>query len=257
MRMLMLGLKQARYDNRAFWRNPPAAFFTFVFPLMFLVIFNVVFQSNAIEVPGGKVDTSTFYVPGITALSVISACYTNMAMGIVFARDQGLLKRVRGTPLPPASFILGRVLQATWAAILLVVIILVFGVVFYSVDVPTDKLPAFIVTLVVGAACFSALGLAMSCLVPNADAAPAIVQASILPLLFISNVFIPTSSAPAWLTTFASIFPVARFADGLHAAFNPFVTGNGFEAMDLLVMAIWGVVAAFVAARFFVWEQKR
>ncbi|HLF75860.1 MAG TPA: ABC transporter permease [Dehalococcoidia bacterium] len=257
MKTVTLALKQARFDNRAFWRNPAAAFFTFVFPLMFLVIFNVVFQSNDIEVPGGTVDTSTFYVPGITALSVISACYTNIAMGIVFSRDEGLLKRVRGTPLPPLSFILGRIIQATWVAILLVVIILAFGVVFYSVDVQSEKLPAFIVTLVFGAVCFSALGLAVSSLVPNADAAPAIIQASVLPLLFISNVFIPTSQAPGWLTDFASIFPVAHFAGALHTAFNPFESGNGFEAMDLLVMAIWGVGAAVVAARFFVWEPKR
>jgi ABC-2 type transport system permease protein len=224
---------------------------------MFLFIFNTVLERNDIKVPGGTVNTSTFYVPGITALSVISACYTNIAMGIVFSRDQGLLKRIRGTPLPPFSFILGRIIQATWVAILLVVIILGFGVVLYSVDIQTYKLPAFVLTLVVGAVCFSALGLAMSCVVPNADAAPAVIQASILPLLFISNVFIPTSTAPEWLTTFASIFPVARFAEALHAAFNPFEPGNGFEAMDLLVMAIWGVGAAVVAARFFVWEQKR
>jgi ABC-2 type transport system permease protein len=257
MRTLSLALRQARYDNRSFWRNPPAAFFTFVFPLMFLVIFNLVFESNDIDVPGGTVSTSTFYVPAITALSVISACYTNIAMGIVFSRDEGVLKRLRGTPLPPASFIIGRILQATWVALLLVVIILAFGVVFYSVDVSSEKLPAFIVALLVGAACFSALGLAVSSLVPNADAAPAVINGSILPLMFISNVFIPTANAPGWLTTLASAFPVARFAEALHAAFNPFESGSGFETVDLLVMAAWGVGAAIVAARFFVWEPKR
>jgi ABC-2 type transport system permease protein len=257
MKVLTLALQQARYDNRAFWRNPPAAFFTFVFPLMFLVIFNLVFQSNEIEVPGGTVDTSTFYVPGITALSVISACYTNIAMSIVFSRDQGLLKRVRGTPLPPASYLLGRVLQATGVAVLLVVIILAFGVVLYSVDVQTEKLPAFVLALIVGAACFTALGLGVSSFIPNADAAPAVINASILPLLFISDVFIPMSDAPGWLTDFASLFPVSHFAQALHLAFNPFEEGSGFAAKHLLVMAAWGVAGLIVAARYFRWEPRK
>jgi ABC-2 type transport system permease protein len=253
MRTLVFALSQARFDNRVFWRNPAAAFFTFVFPLMFLVIFNLVFQSDDIEVPGGTIDTSTFYVPGITALSVISACYTNIAMGIAYSRDEGLLKRVRGTPLPPISFLLGRVLQATGVSILLVVIILAFGVLLYDVEVQTQKLPAFVVTLIVGAACFTALGLAISGFIPNAEAGPAIVNASLLPLLFISNVFIPLSDAPSWLLDFASLFPVSHFAGALHTAFNPFEPGSGFALKDLLVMAVWGAFGLAVAVRYFRW----
>jgi ABC-2 type transport system permease protein len=257
VRTLKLTLIQARYDNRAFWRNPASAFFTFVFPLMFLFIFNLVFESSDIEVPGGKVDTSTFYVPGITALSVISACYTNIAMGLVITRDSGVLKRIHGTPLPAVSFIGGRVLQATWAAILLVVIIVGAGVALYGVELDAAKVPALILTLVVGAGCFTALGLAMSALVPNQDAAPAMVQASVLPLMFISDVFIPTSNAPGWLTDFASLFPIARFAGALHAVFNPFNTGNGIEVGDLAVMLVWGVIGAVFAARYFAWEPRK
>ena len=257
MNAVVLTLRQSRYENRAFWRNPAAAFFTFVFPFMFLVIFNVVFGDSEIEVKGGSVDTSTFYVPAILALSVISACYTNVAMLIAFSRDAGVLKRVRGTPLPAVAFLLGRILQATSVALLLVLIVIGAGVVFYGVDAPTDRLPALVVTLLVGAAAFCALGLAISALIPNADAAPAVVNASVLPMLFISNVFIPTESAPAWLNDFASLFPVVHFAGALHTAFSPFTTGAGFEVKGLIVMALWGLLGLALSVRYFSWEPRR
>ena len=257
MGVLTLGLRQARFDLRAFWRNPAAAFFTFVFPLMFLVIFNSVFGNGDIQVPGGTVDTSTFYVPAILAFSVISATYTNIAMGIVYSRDQGILKRVRGTPLPPASFMIGRILQAIGITLLLVVIVVFAGVVFYGVELDGAKVPALIVTLVVGAACFCALGLAITGFVPNADAAPAVVNASILPLLFVSNVFIPTEQAPEWMTSFASVFPVKHFAESLLSVFSPFETGSGFELKSLAVMIAWGVLGMALAVRYFSWEPRR
>src|SRR6185295_13214248 len=99
MRTLTLAFKQAKFDNRVFWRNPAAPFFTFVFPIMFLVVFNLAFDGD-VDVEGGKVKAATFFVPGIMALSMVSACYTNIAMSLVYARDFGVLKRIRGTPLP-------------------------------------------------------------------------------------------------------------------------------------------------------------
>jgi ABC-2 type transport system permease protein len=125
------------------------------------------------------------------------------------------------------------------------------------VEIPEDRLPALLVVLLVGAAAFCALGLAVTAIIPNADAAPAVVNATVLPLLFISDIFIPTSDAPAWLTGFASLFPVVHFAEALHRIFNPFESGNGFDAKNLLVMAAWGVIGVALAVRFFVWEPKR
>jgi ABC-2 type transport system permease protein len=109
MNGLKLLLRQVSNENRTFWRNPAAAFFTVVFPLMFLVIFNLLFGNNQIDVHGGVTDESTFYVPAIVAFAVISACYTNIAMMVCGARDRGLLKRIRGTPLPPWAFLGGRI----------------------------------------------------------------------------------------------------------------------------------------------------
>lgn len=252
-----LALRQVRFENKAFWRNPPAAFFTFVFPLMFLVIFNLLFGNEKRVVGGHTTTQSTFYVPAIAAFSVITACYTNIAMRTAFARDGGVLKRVRGTPLPAWAYMLGRVLHSCAMAVLLVAIVVLAGVLFYGVEVPTHTLPAFLVTLVVGAASFCALGLAVTAVIPNADAAPAIVNASILPLLFISDIFIPTDNAPHWLTTFADLWPVRHYAQAMLAAFNPFETGSGLRPGDLVVVALWGIAGVAIAARFFSWEPRR
>ena len=257
MSTLGLSVRQARYEMRAFWRNPAAAFFTFIFPLMFLFIFNSVFGDGDIPVPGGTVDTSTFYVPAIMAFSVISATYTNISMTVVYARDEGLLKRVRGTPLPPLAYFIGRILQAIGVTLILVVIVISAGIVLYGAELEPEKVPWLIVTLIVGSACFCALGLAITGFVPNADAAPAVINASILPLLFISNVFIPTQDAPAWINHVASVFPVSHFANSLIAAFNPFESGSGFDLVSLAVMAAWGVLGTVIAVRYFTWEPRK
>jgi ABC-2 type transport system permease protein len=248
MSVLGLTLRQFRFENKSFWRNPASAFFTFVFPLMFLVIF------NGLDLGPG----SQFFVPSIAAFSVITACYTNIAISVSFLRDEGVLKRLRGTPLPAWAFLLARVLHATFLAIVLVTIVTTAGALFYNVDVPTDTFVAFAVAVIVGAASFSALGLAITSVIPNADAAPPIVNFSILPLLFVSDIFIPTDSAPEWLQTFAKIFPVKHYADAMSAAFNPqFFGGSGWETTDLFVVALWGIGGLVLASRFFSWEPRR
>ena len=257
MNAVALALRQVRYENTAFWRNPVSAFFVFVFPLMFMVVFNLIFGNWEMDVPGGTTHTSTFYVPAIMALSVIYTCFSNVAIGVCYSRERGLLKRTRGTPLPSWSYLFGRVAHSVLLALLLVAIVTATGAIFYNVDVPSNTLPALAVTLVVGAATFCALGLAVTALIPNADASPAVVNGATLPLLFISDVFIPLSDAPGWLTTFADIFPIKRLAGAMHTAFNPFETGAGFEWVDLLVMGGWMVLGLAVAVRFFSWEPRR
>ena len=257
MTSISLAIRQVRYENRAFWRNPVAAVFTFVFPFMFLVIFNLLFGNNDMAVPGGTVKTSTFYVPSIAALAVIGACYTNVAMGVSLSRDRGLFKRIRGTPLPSWALLFGRIVHAMFLAVLLVAMVSVAGVLFYGVELPSNTLPAFLVTVALGAATFCALGLAIASVIPNADASPAIVNVSILPLMFISDVFIPLHDAPAWLKTLADVFPVRHFSLALQTSFNPFETGTGFEPYKLLVMAGWLVGGMLVAAKFFRWEPRR
>jgi ABC-2 type transport system permease protein len=245
-----------RYTNKAFWRNPANAFFTFAFPLMFLVIFTALFGTDTVPVAGREISTSTFYVGAILAFSIITATYTNLAINIAFTRDMGILKRVRGTPMASWSFMVGRILHAILVTVLLVVIVVTFGALFYDAEVPTDTLPAFLATIGVGAASFSALGLALTAAIPNADASPAIVNASILPLLFLSGIFIPLQDPNAWYITVAKVFPVYHFAQAMNSAYFS-VSGSGFEGGHLLILAGWGLAGAILAARFFSWEPRR
>jgi ABC-2 type transport system permease protein len=253
---LRLAVRQIRYENLAFWRNPPAAFFTIAFPLMFMAILNLAFGSQTIRLGGRATHASTFIVPAIVAFGEISACYTNIALQIAFARDGGILKRVKGSPLPGWAFLAGKIMHAVLLAVLLVLVVVAFGAVFYAVELPTNTLPAFVVTLALGAASFCALGAAITAFIPNADAAPAIVNFSILPLLFVSNVFIRFEHPPAWLDVVRNVFPVYHFFEALQTSFNPFVRGSGFEWGHLAVVALWGVAGMVVAVRFFSWEPR-
>ncbi|HYY44209.1 MAG TPA: ABC transporter permease [Actinomycetota bacterium] len=252
-----LALAQLRFTNKAFWRNPAAAFFTFVFPLLFLVIFTVLLGDGRTKAAGGRtVSTATFYIPAIATFSVITACYTNLAMSLTLARDTGVLKRLRGTPLPAWAYMCGRIFHAALVALLLVGICAGFGAVMYGAGLPVDRLPAFFLTLATGAAAFAALGIATTVIVPNADAAPAIVNFIVLPLLFISNVFIPMTRPPAWLEWTSNIFPVRHFADAMYASYLELPGRAALQWADLGIVAAWGALGLVVALRYFSWEPR-
>jgi ABC-2 type transport system permease protein len=253
---LGLAVLQVRYTNKAFWRNPASAFFTFVFPLLFLVIFTALFGNDTVPIAGREISTSTFYVAAIATFSIITATYTNLAINITFTRDAGVLKRIRGSPLPAWAFMSGRIVHAVGVALLLVAIVSAFGAAFYEAEIPTRTLPAFLTTIAVGAASFSALGLALTPAIPNADASPPIVNASILPLLFLSGIFIPIQDPNAWYVTVAKAFPIYHFAQAMNAAYFS-VSGSGFEGGHLLVMGAWGLSGAILAVLFFSWEPRR
>jgi ABC-2 type transport system permease protein len=255
-----LVLRQARFENKAFWRNPAAAFFTFAFPLLFLVIFSALLGGGTSPSPRGEeIESTTYFIPAILSFSVVTACFTNIAISISFSRDEGILKRLRGTPCPGWVYLSARVLHAIFINTVLVVIVLLFGQIFYNVDIPLDTLPAFLVTLVVGAGAFCALGLAATCAVPNAEASPAVVNAMVLPLLFLSGTFIPISDdAPQWIPAFAGLWPIKHFLDAMFESFLPPPDNpSGFLWSSILVIALWGVAGLVIATRFFRWEPSR
>ena len=258
-----LALQQIRFTNKAFWRNPASAFFTIAFPLMFLVIFTSLFGNEEVCPPGmagcaedERIFLSTIYVPAIAAFSIITATYTNLAINVSFSRDQGVLKRILGSPIPGWAFLSGRIVHAILISILLVVIVAAFGALFYDAEVPERTLLAFAVTVLLGAAAFSALGLAITAAIPNADASPAIVNGSIMPLLFLSGIFIPIQDPDAWYVLVSKAFPVYHFAQSMNAAyFSP--SGTGFEGTNLLALAAWGVAGLILAMVSFSWEPRR
>jgi ABC-2 type transport system permease protein len=255
MNAVAMTASQVRYVNKSFWRNPASAFFTFAFPLMFLVIFTSLLGNYTVHIGTRSVSSATYYVASMASFAVITACYNNIAIQTTFQRDAGVLKRTNGTPLPSGSFLGARVVHALFIAVILVVITAAFGYVFYNSDIPTGlTLLRFAVVLVAGAASFCALGLATTAAIPNAEASAAIVNAIILPLLFLSGIFIPFGNdTPDWILWIARIFPVKHFADGMQAGF----LGTAFHWTDVLVVAAWGVAGLALALRFFSWEPRR
>jgi ABC-2 type transport system permease protein len=248
---LVLVLHQARYDLLAILRNRQARFFTLILPLLFLIIFVGVFGNHTIKDTGVK--TSTYYVPGISALAVIAASFVNLVITITTQRESGVLKRRRTTPVPAWALIGARTLTAIAVSLAVMAVVLVIGTVAYGVDIRTAAIPGIALTGLIGAAAFTCLGYALSTAIESADAAQPTVQAIMLPLYFISGVFVPNVNLPTWLADVAKLFPVQHLADGLHRAFDPFAHGTGIVWSDIGILALWGVAGLFVALRRFSW----
>jgi ABC-2 type transport system permease protein len=252
--VVRLGLHQFRYDLRAFLRNGQSRFFTLVLPVLFLVIFANVFGGrNTVEVAGGRMPTSVYYVPGIITLGIIAAAFVNLVISVTAQRESGTLKRRRATPVPAAAIIAGRALTAVVVALGITAVLLAMGWAFFGATVPGRSAPALVVTVVLGALAFCCLGFALASVIRNEDAAQPITQASILPLYFISGVFVAVSVLPHWLVDVADVFPVRHLAAALLTAYNPHTTGAGFAGGDLLVVALWGVGGLMVALWRFSW----
>jgi ABC-2 type transport system permease protein len=252
---LPLLAQQFRYQNLLFWRNPFAAFFTIVFPMMFLLLFNSLNGGSRLTELGG-IRFAQFFTPGIMVFAVVSATYVNLATSVAISRDDGILKRLRGTPMPAWVYVAGRVTQATSAALLASVLMVAVGVLLFHVKLFWHLMPAAIVTMLAGTLCFCALGLALAAVCPNGETAPALANFTWLPIAFISPIFYPLTTAPAWLVTLGNIFPVKHFAEAMQATFSPFTVGSGFRWRDLAVIALWALGGTIVAIRRFQWEPR-
>jgi len=247
---LALVLHQARYDLLGILRNRQSRFFTLILPLLFLVIFVAVFGNHT--TPSG-VKLKTYYVPGIGALGVIAASFVNLVISITAQREGGILKRRRATPVPAWVLIAGRTLTAVTVSVVVLAVLLAFGRFLYGVKLPTSTLPGIALTAVVGSITFCVLGYALSTAIKDEDAAQPMVQAIMLPLYFISGVFVPNINLPSWLHHVAQVFPVEHLADGLRNAYSPTVHGVGIVWSDIGVLALWAAIGLAVALVRFSW----
>ena len=247
-------LRQANLDLLIFRRNPAATFFTVILPLIFLLLFTSIFGNDEIE-PG--VRAATFYVPGILALAIISATGVNLAMTITTRRERGILKRVRATPIPPWVFIASQAIAGFVLSIIMTVIIVLIGRVLFSVSLNVNGIPSLLITLLIGAFSFAAIGLALTSIIPSEDAAPAVTNAIFLPLYFISDVFIVGGDTPTFIQRIGDIFPVKHLSNALQESFDPFAESAPFPWENWLVIAAWGVVAAVTTLRTFRWTPRR
>jgi ABC-2 type transport system permease protein len=244
---LALTWRQYRLERRLFWRNPSAAFFNFVFPLIFLALFGSISSGNQKDLD--------IIVPGIAGMSVMSATFTSLAYNITALRDMGVLKRLRGTPLPTRTWLAGVMANSVTNAAIQIAIVIVAGRVFWDVDglaVPLE----LVVFVAVGVVCFASLGVAFSHLIPNVDSAPAYVNVVFLPAIAISGVFYDADNGPAFLRDVAQVLPLKHLIDGLSAAM---VTGAPLSDNlgNLAVLGAWGAIGVWFAVRGFSWEARR
>jgi ABC-2 type transport system permease protein len=244
---------QVRYDVLASLRNPRARFFTFFFPIVLLVIFSGVFGHGMTTIDGTRVKLSRFYVPGILAMSTVVASYANLVIAIATLRESGVLKRRRATPVAPALLIAGQAIATAVIVAIMATILLVIGKLAYGVGMAPAALAAIACTTIVATLAFACIGYAVSGVIGSADAAQPIVQATTLPLWFISGVFIPTTNLSSSLRTIGSLFPVEHLANGLQQASVHASFASSISVGDLLAMAAWGLAAAAFAAWRFSW----
>jgi ABC-2 type transport system permease protein len=239
--------RQYRLERRMFWRNPSAAFFGFLLPLLLLAIFGAVFSSRQEDLD--------VIVPGIAGLSVMSATFTSLAYNLTTLRERGILKRLRGTPLPPGAYLAGLGGNAVANAVLQVALVIVAGHVVFGVAWPTEWVSLF-VFVAVGVACFASLGVALSHAIPNPESAPAWVNAVFLPQILIAGVFYDEKDAPQFIRDIAEVLPLKHLIDGLSGAM---VHGEGLadHGTALLVLGLWTVVGVLIAVRGFSWEARR
>ncbi|MFL5887007.1 MAG: ABC transporter permease, partial [Thermoleophilaceae bacterium] len=239
-----LAWQQFRFERRMFWRNPSALFFNFSLPLIFLILIASIFSLN-------KKDLGEFGA-GIAGLAVMTTTFNALAFNLTFLREQGILKRMRGTPLPPVSYFGGLLGNAVMNAVVQVTLVVAVGHIIYGVSWPQNWVTLIVFTLL-GVVAFGALGVAFAQVIPNFDSAPAYVNAFFLPLILISGTFYSTSHLPAALDAIARALPLKHTIDGLHAGI---VTGQSVNHLGdaLGVLALWAVVALFFAVRRFRFE---
>ncbi|MHA7238795.1 ABC transporter permease [Arthrobacter sp. TMS1-12-1] len=239
----------------ALWRTQVVLVFTFVLPLLWLFLLGVLAGNDAVGRDGVRI--MQFAAPTAIAMGTFFATLPAVAIPVAEARESGVLKRLRGTPLPAWGYIVGRVGAALLYALGSLVVTVLLSVLLYDVRLRPETLLATIGTLILGTAAFSAVGLAIGSLSRTASLAEAASIGAAVVLSFISGLFVVGASLPAWLDAVASVFPLKPYASSLQDQFNPFLPGNGWDLPALAVIAAWLVAGTLVSLRAFRWDRYR
>lgn len=253
MNALSLTWRQFGYEQKLFRRTPAVMFFVIIFPVVLLLIFGSLNKSTHLGQHGGMAFTQ-YYTPSMAAFGLMSSCYANVAGRFVYRRESGVLKRFRASPLPTGALIGGLLLNAIAVGSAVALVNLTAGHLLYHAVLP-QRWATFIILLIVASTSFCAVGVALSCLVPNQDSSDAIVWGTFMPLVFISGAFFPVpASSP--LATLASIFPIQHLVRATVAVFNP-ASAVGVPWRDLTVLMLWGAAGGMLAVKRFRWEPSR
>ena len=248
---MRLVARQLRYEQLVFWRMPAGVFFTMALPVMLLVIFGALSDGSPMTETGGATFVE-FFVPSMAVFGLMNTCYGNVLARVVLRRETGLLQRLRTTPLPASVVVAGLLANAVVVSALLFAVVVSAGAALYDVALPSDW-GGTVATLVVGAASFGALGLAVSTVVPNVETADPVVMATLLPVTFISGGFMPVRDGTL-LASIADAFPVRHLLVAGQGAVGQ--AANAEVWSHLAVVAAWGAVGTVVAARRFRWTPS-
>jgi ABC-2 type transport system permease protein len=243
--------RQVRLNQLAFWRNPESAFFNFAMPLGVLLIFGAT-SSNDRVAGRSDVDVITLFVPGILAFAIVVVAYGNLAATVALQRADGVLKRIRATPLNPNLYVGGQILSVLLTTLLIAVVTIAAGALAFGAHPRIAQLPQLLLLLSLGIACFAALGVAISAAIPTADAAGAITNGTYLPLAMVSGMFSASLQLPGPLDRIISAFPLKALADGLRSTYDP--AAHGLPAGSIAVLVVWTLAGIALAGRFFRWD---
>jgi ABC-2 type transport system permease protein len=261
--VLSIGLARAAYELRLFFRRKEAVFFTFLFPVMFLVLFGLVFGNNDVE--GTDLRYAQVLVAGIMASGLMSVTFVNLAIGITTERDEGALKRLAGTPMPKASYFIGKIGMVLVCVLAEIALLMVIGLLFFDLRLPTapSRWLTFAWVLVLGTIASTMLGVAASSVPRSAKSAAAVINLPFVALQFISGVYVPYSELSSTVRFVASVFPLKWIAQGFRSVFLPdaFLRnepgGSWQHGQMALVLIAWSIVGAIVCARTFRWSADR
>lgn len=253
MTVAQLAFTEFRYERKRFWRDPMSVFATVSLPLLYLIILVTNFGNDKIRLAGqpGTMKESVYLVGTIVAIAIISAAFSDMTLGLVRERERGILKRLRSAPIPPRVYIAGRVANAVLLVVLTTVVLIVLGRVLYGVALPSGRIAALILTVVVAAIAFACMAFAFTLAIRKESAAMPLVMGATLALFFISGNFFAVNSHT--MRAIANLFPVKHLNQALVAVFSPNTVGSGIKGWDLAAIAVWGLASLLIAIRFFRW----
>jgi ABC-2 type transport system permease protein len=252
LRSWRLALARIVFEQRGFWRNRQRAFFSFLMPVILLVLLGELDRHATYS----GVRVINWQVPGLLTFGLATAIYNNLAVDVTEQRESGILKRLRATPLPAWAFVVGQVGSSLIAGVSLTIVFLAAARGLFGIGLPLGHVPAFVLTVMAGVACFAALGLAITAVIRSASSAVAVANATYIPLALVSGVFFPGQGGPAWLVTLTRAMPMRAIAEALQACFMS-EPGTAMRPERLMVTSAWTLGGAVCAVAFFRWAPSR
>ena len=260
LKILRVGFLRGGLEIKQFMRQRESVVFTLLFPVLLLFIFGSVFKG---EVAQG-VTFSQYFLSGMIASGLVNTGFQQLAIMIPIERDFGTLKRLRGTPISPISYFIGKMIMVFTTMVVQIAALLLFGVLLFGLNLPTtvDKWLKFTWLVLLGSICSAILGIAFSAVPKNGRGASAVVSPIVIILQFFSGVFFVFSTLPKWMQDFAALFPLKWLTQGMRSVFLP----DGFASQEVahswetsrtaVVLIIWLIVGILISLRTFKWSEK-